>query len=234
MNLYETILRANEEYTPKIQRLKDYILANDKQIRYEVDNVTVVFTLDDIEWDYNLKLRTCGAELEFSQFDPQDTIKITLRSLVKSNALVTQTNAVTPQDIIDAALPLVQKQEASYKPLKTQDQDTIDIEDMQQCVIKVKDIGNQMEYCGIIEDNTDFNDQYDMENFYMDRLEAEAEDDPTISFVLAYHEQGVPEFFDEFGEPLDLDMSEMKEFEKAYQNKCADNPTVPLDKDNIA
>lgn len=234
MNLYEAILRANEEYTPKIQELKDYIVNNNNQISYQIGNLEVVYTLSDIEWDYSLKLRTASAELEFSQFNPDDRIEIRLRSLVKSNVLVKQTDAKTPQEIIDAALSLVKKHEASFKPLKTQDSDTVDIEDMQQCVIKVKDIGNEMEYCGIIEDNTDFNDQYDMENFYMNRLEAEAEDDPTVSFVLAYHEPGVSEFFDEDGEPIDLDMSKMKEFEKAYQDKNADNPTVPLDKNNIA
>lgn len=77
MNLYEAILRANEEYTPKIQELKDYIQAQNNEIKLENGKVQGFFNLEpEIEWDYVLSLDAGGSELEFSQFDEEDPITI--------------------------------------------------------------------------------------------------------------------------------------------------------------
>ena len=103
-------------------------------------------------------------------------------------------------------------------------------QDMIQCVIKIKDIGNDYEYQGIIEDNSHYDSEYDMENDYADRLEGE---DPTIQFVLAYHRDGEEEFYDESGVKFDLDMEEHQKF-KDDANKPLENPTVPNSIEDIA
>ena len=103
-------------------------------------------------------------------------------------------------------------------------------QDMIQCVIKIKDIGNEYEYQGIIEDNSHYDSEYDMENDYVDRLEGE---DPTIQFVLAYHRDGEEEFYDESGVKYDFDMEEHQKF-KDDVNKPLENPTVPNSIEDIA
>lgn len=78
-------------------------------------------------------------------------------------------------------------------------------DNMIQCVIEIQDIGNDYEYMGIIEDDTDYLSQDDVDVEFQDRLEEE--DDPTIQFVLAYHHDGKDDkFYDEDGEDLDLDI----------------------------
>ena len=73
-------------------------------------------------------------------------------------------------------------------------------DDMIQCVIKIKDIGNAYEYQELIEDNTDYLSQYDVDVEFQDE-----EEDPTIQFILAYHNQAEFVFYDENGEELDLE-----------------------------
>ena len=108
--------------------------------------------------------------------------------------------------------------------------DEQDIDDMIQCVIKIKDIGNDYEYQGMIEDNTDYLSQYDVDVEFQDRLDGE---DPTIQFVLAYHREGEEEFYDESGVKFDLDMEEHQKF-KDDANKPLENPTVPNSIEDIA
>jgi hypothetical protein len=103
-------------------------------------------------------------------------------------------------------------------------------QDLIQCVIKIKDIGNDYEYQGMIEDNSNYDSEYDMENHFMDRLDGE---DPTIQFVLAYHYDGKDDkFYDEDGDELDLDMEEYNKFKDAA-SRPLDNPTVPNSIDDI-
>lgn len=73
-------------------------------------------------------------------------------------------------------------------------------DDMIQCVIKIKDIGNAYEYQELIEDNTDYLSQYDVDVEFQDE-----EEDPTIQFILAYHNPAEFVFYDENGEELDLE-----------------------------
>lgn len=73
-------------------------------------------------------------------------------------------------------------------------------DDMIQCVIKIKDIGNAYEYQELIEDNTDYLSQYDVDVEFQDE-----EEDPTIQFILAYHNPEESVFYDENGEELDLE-----------------------------
>ena len=78
-------------------------------------------------------------------------------------------------------------------------EDEQDTDDMIQCVIKIKDIGNAYEYQELIEDNTDYLSQYDVD------VEFQDEEDPTIQFILAYHNPAEFVFYDENGEELDLE-----------------------------
>ena len=103
--------------------------------------------------------------------------------------------------------------------------------DMIQCVIKVEDIGNGYKYLGMIEDNSNYASEYDMEVEYEDADLGRA----TIQYILAYHEDGDNKhFFDEEGDTLDLDMEEQEQFEKDYQDaiNSKDNTVIP-DKDMI-
>ena len=105
-----------------------------------------------------------------------------------------------------------------------------ELDDMIQCVIEIQDIGNDYEFKGIIEDNTDYDSEYDMENHFMDRLDGE---DPTIQFVLAYHYDGQDDkFYDEDGDGLDLNMEEYNKFKDAASQPL-ENPTVPNSIDDI-
>ena len=79
-------------------------------------------------------------------------------------------------------------------------EDEEDTDDMIQCVIKIKDIGNAYEYQELIEDNTDYLSQYDVDVEFQDE-----EEDPTIQFILAYHNPAEFVFYDENGEELDLE-----------------------------
>ena len=106
-----------------------------------------------------------------------------------------------------------------------------ELDDMIQCVIEIQDIGNDYEFKGIIEDNTNYVSQYDVDVEFQDRLEDE---DPTIQFILAYHRDGDDtEFFDESGIAYDFDMEKHKEFKDAV-NKPLENPTVPNSIEDIA
>lgn len=103
--------------------------------------------------------------------------------------------------------------------------------DLIQCVIKVEDIGNGYKYLGMIEDNSNYASEYDMEIEYEDADLGRA----TIQYILAYHEDGDNKhFFDEEGDLLNLDMEEQEEFEQEYQdaNNSKDNTVIP-DKDMI-
>ena len=79
-------------------------------------------------------------------------------------------------------------------------EDEEDTDDMIQCVIKIKDIGNVYEYQELIEDDTDYLSQYDVDVEFQDE-----EEDPTIQFILAYHNPAEFVFYDENGEELDLE-----------------------------
>ena len=79
-------------------------------------------------------------------------------------------------------------------------EDEEDTDGMIQCVIKIKDIGNAYEYQELIEDNTDYLSQYDVDVEFQDE-----EEDPTIQFILAYHNPAEFVFYDENGEELDLE-----------------------------
>ena len=106
-----------------------------------------------------------------------------------------------------------------------------DTDNMIQCVIKVEDIGNDYKYLGMIEDNSNYASEYDMEVEYEDADLGRA----TIQYILAYHEDGDNKhFFDEEGDTLDLDMEEQEQFEKDYQDaiNSKDNTVIP-DKDMI-
>lgn len=229
MNLFEAILRANEEYTLIIQQLRDYIESQNNEVVYEWANHKVYFNLDTAEWDYVLTLKTVDSSLEFSQFEENEPITIKLHSRVKSNVLVTTTDAKDPQKIIDDAFPLVKKHALMLNTPKTDKEEPVDINDLTQCVIRVKDIGNgYLQYEGIILDASDYFSEQEMEQDFQDR---EMEEDELL--ILAYHEDGKDEFFDEDGYPIDLDMSKQKEFEKAYNDAIKDNSTVPVDRDNL-
>ena len=80
------------------------------------------------------------------------------------------------------------------------EEDSEELDDMIQCVIKIKDIGNAYEYQELIEDNTDYLSQYDVDVEFQDE-----EEDPTIQFILAYHNPAEFVFYDENGEELDLE-----------------------------
>lgn len=80
------------------------------------------------------------------------------------------------------------------------EEDSEELDDMIQCVIKIKDIGNAYEYQELIEDNTDYLSQYDVDVEFQDE-----EEDPTIQFILAYHNPEESVFYDENGEELDLE-----------------------------
>lgn len=221
MNLYEAILRANEEYTPKIQELKDYIKAHDNQIKLENGKVQGFFNLDpEIEWDYVLTLEAGGTELEFLQFEEEDPIVIKLNGKQKKVS-----NSLTPEQIIKKASSLLTP---SYKE---DEEEPVDVNELTQCVVKVKDLGNgYLGYLGIVLDATDYVSEYDMEVDFQDVTNDYAEDE---LLILAYHEDGKLEFYDEDGYPIDLNMSGQKEFEKAYDKAIKDNPTVPVDADNL-
>lgn len=102
-------------------------------------------------------------------------------------------------------------------------------QEMTQCVIKIQDIGNAYKYIGIVEDKSDYINQYDVDNEY-----SEGEQDPTIEYILCYHNDGEKIFYNEDGEELNLDMEEQEQFEKDYQDaiNSKDN-TVILDKNMI-
>ena len=221
MNLYEAILCANEEYTPKIQELKDYIQAQHNEIKLENGKVQGFFNLDpEIEWDYVLTLEAGGTKLEFSQFEEEDPIVIELNGKQKKVS-----NTLTPEQIIKEASSLLTP---SYKE---HEEEPVDVNELTQCVVKVKDLGNgYLGYLGIVLDATDYVSEYDMEVDFQDVTNDYAEDE---LLILAYHEDGKDEFYDEDGYPIDLDMSKQKEFEKAYDKAMKDNPTVPIDADNL-
>ena len=80
------------------------------------------------------------------------------------------------------------------------EEDSEELDDMIQCVIKIKDIGNAYEYQELIEDDTDYLSQYDVDVEFQDE-----EEDPTIQFILAYHNPAEFVFYDENGEELDLE-----------------------------
>lgn len=224
MNLYEAILRANEEYTPKIQELKDYIQAHDNEIKLENGKVQAYFNLNpEIEWDYVLTLEVLGNKLEFSQFDEEDPIVIELNGKQKKVK-----STLTPEQIIKEASSLLTP---SFKDDIEDEEEPVDVNELTQCVVKVKDLGNgYLGYLGIVLDATDYMSEYDMEVDFQDVTNDYAEDE---LLILAYHEDGKNEFYDEDGYPIDLDMSEHEEFERAYDKAIKDNPTVPVDADNL-
>lgn len=102
--------------------------------------------------------------------------------------------------------------------------------EMIQCVLKIEDIGNEYKYLGMVEDNSHYASEYDMELEYEEADYGRA----TIQLILAYHKNGEKVFYDEEGDPLNLDMEEQKEFEQEYQdlNNSKDNTVIP-DKDMI-
>jgi hypothetical protein len=103
--------------------------------------------------------------------------------------------------------------------------------DLIQCVVKIKDIGNEYEFQGIIEDNSNYISQYDVDVEFQNRLEIE---EPTIQFILAYHRDGNDtEFFDENGIAYDFDIDNYNKF-KDEVSRPLQNPTVPNSIDDIA
>lgn len=227
MNIFEAILRANEEYTPAIQQLRDYIESQDNKVVYNKDNKEIVLNLDLAEWDYVLTLNNADYILEFSQYDEDEPINIKLKCLKnEEEQYIDSTKETEPQKILDNAFKLVKTQEVEQV-----DEDAEEADELIQCVIKIEDIGNDYRYEGLIEDNTDYNDQYDVDIHFQDRLEDEPE---TVNYILAYHEDGKEQFYDENGEPLDLEMDKLDNFEKDYQAKIKDrNNTVPANKDEL-
>lgn len=75
--------------------------------------------------------------------------------------------------------------------------------DLIQCVIKIKDIGNAWEFIEILKDDTNFNDDTEMEDYYWDDLLKEEKE---ILYVIAYHPKGVTDkFYNEFGEEVEFE-----------------------------
>ena len=89
-----------------------------------------------------------------------------------------------------------------------------------QCVVKVRDIGNFLEYIGIVEDNINYLSQYDVDVEYTNRLEIE---DPDIMLLLIYHKDN--KFYDQFKEPAD--MEELEENLDTFSDKV-DNAETDL------
>lgn len=76
------------------------------------------------------------------------------------------------------------------------------LDDMIQCVIKIEDVGNEYKYLGMIEDNSNYASEYDMEVEYEDADLGHS----TIQYILAYHKEGDNKhFFDENGEEYDIE-----------------------------
>lgn len=235
MRLEEAILRACEEYTSKIQELKDYIASQNNRIDYTVANAIYCMQLDASEWDYVLTLKCPSYTLEFAQFDEDEPIAISLKSH-KGGAIKKQTTANTAEQIIDAAQGLFKlAYEKEEHPEIDDIQCSVNVTGMQQCVLKIKDIGNEYAYLAIVEDNTYYKNPNEMEHHYADRIAFDTEEDPTIQWILAYHEEGSTEFYDfDTGTPLGFDMSYNDKFNKDYQKAIRSKEnTVPFDRDKI-
>lgn len=203
MHLQEAILRACEEYTPRIQELKDYIISQGNRIHIGQEEYELEPSID---WDFVLTLQGPKKTLEFSQYSSEDPIQIRL-GYTQFNI----PNYLTPEQLI--------------KKINTLQEDfKNNIEDLVQCVIKVKDLGNgHLQYIGMILDKTDYKNEQEMEYDFDQFFDDES---PETFVMLAYHEDGKNKFYTEEGEEIDLDMDELNAFDQAYKDKINDNPTV--------
>lgn len=184
MKLQEAILRAYEEYTKTIQNLKDFIIKQGNQITLSNSK----FILEPkIEWDFILTLQHNDTSLEFSQYGDDENINIKLKNSY-DYAQTTVEKTASPQKIIAQANNL-------YKEL------TINIEDFTQCVIKVNKKGKLASFVGIVLDATDYANEEEMKQAFQDRIKNEV-------LILAYHHDGIDEFYDSDGYLIPLDFTD--------------------------
>lgn len=199
--LLKLIQEYEEETTSKIQRLKDYILSQGNEIIYEWDNHKIYYVLDSNNQDNSVILQTSDSTLKFSQLSEDMPVEIQLISKRKLSTQVKYTEASTPKEILDDALPLIKRHASGLKLLDIEDDqpEPIDVHKLTQCVIKIRDIGNDWEFIEVAQDNTQFSSQYDVNLEFTD-------EDPTVQYILAYHTNEGDEFYDENGYIIDLEV----------------------------
>lgn len=199
--LLKLIQEYEEEATSKMQRLRDYIRSQGNEIIYEWENHKIYFMLDSNNQSNSVILQTSDSTLQFSQLSEDMPVEIQLISKRKLSTQVKYTEASTPKEILDDALPLIKRHASGLKLLDIEDEQTepIDVHKLTQCVIKIRDIGNDWEFIEVAQDNTQFSSQYDVNLEFTD-------EDPTVQYVLAYRTDEGDEFYDENGYIIDLEV----------------------------
>lgn len=199
--LLKLIQEYEEETTSKIQRLKDYIRSQGNEIIYEWENHKIYFVLDSNNQDNSVILQTSDSTLKFSQLSEDMPVEIQLISKRKLSTQVKYTEASTPKEILHDALPLIKRHASGLKLLDIEDDqpEPIDVHKLTQCVIKIRDIGNDWEFIEVAQDNTQFSSQYDVNLEFTD-------EDPTVQYILAYRTNEGDEFYDENGYIIDMEV----------------------------
>ena len=199
--LLKLIQEYEEETTSKIQRLKDYIRSQGNEIIYEWENHKIYFVLDSNNQDNSVILQTSDSTLKFSQLSEDMPVEIQLISKRKLSTQVKYTEASTPKEILHDALPLIKRHASGLKLLDIEDDqpEPIDVHQLTQCVIKIRDIGNDWEFIEFAQDNTQFSSQYDVNLEFTD-------EDPTVQYILAYRTNEGDEFYDENGYIIDMEV----------------------------
>ena len=199
--LLKLIQEYEEETTSKIQRLKDYIRSQGNEIIYEWENHKIYFVLDSNNQDNSVILQTSDSTLKFSQLSEDMPVEIQLISKRKLSTQVKYTEASTPKEILHDALPLIKRHASGLKLLDIEDDqpEPIDVHQLTQCVIKIRDIGNDWEFIEVAQDNTQFSSQYDVNLEFTD-------EDPTVQYILAYRTNEGDEFYDENGYIIDMEV----------------------------
>ena len=110
------------------------------------------------------------------------------------------------------------------------------LDDMTQCVIRIRKIDGKPTFAGVVEENTHYRNQTVLENHYKNRLAIE---DDNVSLVLAYHPGEVyngKELYDMFGELYTFDINEAKNYID-YKSAAANDDTFeddePTEKERV-
>lgn len=102
MNIFEIILRANEEYTPAIQALKDYLISITQENEFKYGEHTFEFN-PQIEWDFVLTIteKETQESIDFSQFDEMDPV------VIKKGLVTKEIRNVEPENIMSEVLQML-------------------------------------------------------------------------------------------------------------------------------
>lgn len=102
MNIFEVILKANEEYTPCMQSLKDYICSLMNENEFIVGDHTFIFN-PHIEWNGIITITEKETQeiIDFSQFNEQDPV------IIKKGRVTKQAYDTDPAHLVQQAIQLL-------------------------------------------------------------------------------------------------------------------------------